>query len=79
MLIEQSLKLQGEWAFYSQELLAEVCVVGQNKSSVPAHLATKLVFFQPENDSVELVMQVANIQHKRGGIIKYMELGAVIR
>lgn len=57
------------------ELLAEVGVVGQDKSSVTPHLATKLVFFQPKNDKVELVMQVANFHHKRGGITKYIELG----
>jgi hypothetical protein len=57
------------------ELLAEVGVVGQDKSSVTPRLATKLVFFQPENDTVELVMQVANFQHNRGGITKYIELG----
>lgn len=57
------------------ELLAEVGVVGQDKSSVTPHLATKLVFFQSENDRVELVMQVANFHHKRGGITKYIELG----
>ncbi|OMF96842.1 hypothetical protein BK147_11795 [Paenibacillus sp. FSL R7-0337] len=33
------------------------------------------MFFQPENDTVELVMQVANFNHKRGGITKYIELG----
>ncbi|WP_141506267.1 ATP-binding protein [Paenibacillus luteus] len=57
------------------ELLAEVGVVGPDKSSVKPQLATKLVFFQPENDTVELVMQVANFHHKRGGITKYIELG----
>jgi signal transduction histidine kinase len=57
------------------ELLAEVGVVGQDKSSVTPRLATKLVFFQPESDRVELVMQVANFHHKRGGITKYIELG----
>lgn len=57
------------------ELLAEVGEVGQDKSSVTPQLATKLVFFQPENDTVELVMQVANFHHKRGGITKYIELG----
>ncbi|WP_233711198.1 ATP-binding protein [Lederbergia citrisecunda] len=57
------------------ELLAEVGVVGQDKSSVTPHLSTKLVFFQPENDRVELVMQVANFHHKRGGITKYIEFG----
>ena len=57
------------------ELLAEVGVVGQDKSGVTPHLETKQVFFQPENDRVELVMQVANFTHNRGGITKYIELG----
>lgn len=57
------------------ELLAEVGEVGEDKSSVTPHLETKLVFFQSENDKVELVMQVANFHHKRGGITKYIELG----
>ena len=57
------------------ELLAEVGLVGPDKSSVTPTLATKLVFFQPESDTVELVMQVANFHHKRGGITKHIELG----
>ncbi|RUS43294.1 ATP-binding protein [Cohnella sp. AR92] len=57
------------------ELLAEVGAVGQDKSSVIPHLATKLVFIQPGIDRLELVMQVANFHHKRGGITKYIELG----
>lgn len=57
------------------ELLAEVGTVSRDKGSVTPHLATKLVFFQPENDRVELVMQVANFHHKRGGITKYIEFG----
>ncbi|OUS78529.1 hypothetical protein B1748_00160 [Paenibacillus sp. MY03] len=57
------------------ELLAEVGEVGQDKSSVTPLLATKLVFFQPEHERVELVMQVANFHHKRGGITKYIEIG----
>ncbi|ANY65642.1 hypothetical protein BBD42_03565 [Paenibacillus sp. BIHB 4019] len=57
------------------ELLAEVGEVGPDKSGVKPHLATKLVFFQPENDTVELIMQVANFHHKRGGITKDIELG----
>ncbi|QFG01007.1 hypothetical protein PB01_20655 [Psychrobacillus glaciei] len=57
------------------ELLEEVGVVGQDRSEVTPQLATNLVFFQPKNDRVELVMQVANFHHKRGGITKYIELG----
>jgi len=57
------------------ELLEEVGAVGRDKSSVTPRLATKLVFFQPEKDRVELVMQVANFHHKRGGITASIELG----
>lgn len=57
------------------ELLAEVGVVGRDKCRVTPNLATKLVFIQPGNDRLELVMQVANFHHMRGGITKYIELG----
>ncbi|MFD0672223.1 ATP-binding protein [Cohnella sp. GCM10027633] len=57
------------------ELLAEVGAVGPDKSDATPHLATKLVFFQPEDTTVELVMQVANFHHHRGGITKSIELG----
>ncbi|KAA8753887.1 MULTISPECIES: sensor histidine kinase [Paenibacillus] len=57
------------------ELLEEVGEVGQDKSRVTPHLETKLVYFQPKNDTIELVMQVANFNHKRGGITKDIELG----
>lgn len=57
------------------ELLAEAGRVGQDKSNMTPQLATKLVFFQPESDTVELVMQVSNFYHNRGGITKEIELG----
>ncbi|WP_036730830.1 sensor histidine kinase [Paenibacillus sp. FSL R7-277] len=57
------------------ELLTEVGVVDQDKEGMTPSLATRLVFFQPEGDTVELVMQVANFHHKRGGITKNIELG----
>ncbi|PKQ91999.1 hypothetical protein CXK86_04660 [Paenibacillus sp. BGI2013] len=57
------------------ELLAEVGEVGQDKHSMTPQLETKLVYFQPESDTLELVMQVSNFQHHRGGITKDIELG----
>lgn len=57
------------------ELLAEIGEVGPDKSSVTPQLKTRLVFFQPKTDTVELVMQVANYHHNRGGITKNIELG----
>jgi len=59
------------------ELMTEVGVVGQNKSEMIPELATNMVFFQPVSDRVELVMQVANFHHYRGGITKDIELGGI--
>ncbi|GBF76553.1 hypothetical protein PA598K_05031 [Paenibacillus sp. 598K] len=57
------------------ERLAEVGRVGADKRDTIPQLATKLVFFQPAGGTVELVMQVANFHHNRGGITKPIELG----
>ncbi|KAA8785087.1 hypothetical protein EC604_14680 [Paenibacillus amylolyticus] len=57
------------------ELLAEAGRVGQDKSNMTPQLATKLVFFEPNKDTVELVLQVSNFHHHRGGITKEIELG----
>lgn len=61
------------WA--NGELLTQVGEVGREKASTTPQLATKLVFFQPAGDTIELVMQVANFDHHRGGITKFIELG----
>lgn len=57
------------------ELLAEEGKVGQDKSNMIPQLATKLVFFESKSDRMELVMQVSNFHHNRGGITKEIELG----
>ena len=57
------------------ELLANAGMVGQDKSNMTPQLATKLVFFEPKNDRIELVIQVSNFHHNRGGITKEIELG----
>ncbi|WP_145335708.1 ATP-binding protein [Paenibacillus xylanexedens] len=57
------------------ELLAEEGKVGQDKSNTIPQLATKLVFFESKSDRMELVMQVSNFHHNRGGITKEIELG----
>lgn len=57
------------------ELFVEVGQVGTNKHSAEPNLATRLVEFQPHNDQVELVIQVANFHYTRGGITKHIELG----
>lgn len=46
-----------------------------DRSSVVPRLKMKQVFFEPAGDTVELVMQVANFHHSRGGITKHIELG----
>jgi len=57
------------------ELLANAGMVGQDKNDMTPQLATRLVFFEPKSDTVELVMQVSNFYHNRGGITKEIELG----
>lgn len=61
------------WA--NGELLTQVGEVGREAASTTPQLATKLVFFQPAGDTIELVMQVSNFDHHRGGITKFIELG----
>lgn len=58
------------------ELYAEVGQVGTDRDSTIPSLATRKVYFTPEQKQVEIVMQVANFHHKRGGITKYIELGS---
>jgi len=57
------------------ELLASVGTVGTSRASTTPSLATKLVVFEPKSGQVELIVQVANFHHMRGGITKYIELG----
>jgi signal transduction histidine kinase len=54
----------------------EVGQVGTDRDSTMPSLATQLVYFQPQANEVELVLQVANFHHMRGGITKPIELGS---
>lgn len=56
------------------ELAASVGEVGQARESTVPRLATKIVTFQPKSDNVQLLLQVANFHHMRGGVTKYIEL-----
>lgn len=58
------------------ELIAEVGTVGRNRDGMVPRSEPKLVFLEPGNDTLELVMQVSNFHHKRAGITKPIELGA---
>jgi len=57
------------------KLSAEVGQVGPDKNSTVPRLATRFVAFQPQTEQVELVMQVANFHHVRGGVTKHIEIG----
>ncbi len=79
--MEKNLVLRIPTIFHSYKLwingklYTEVGQVGTDRSNTVPSLATKQIYFQPEKDQVELVMQVANFHHLRGGITKYIELG----
>lgn len=56
-------------------LSAEAGRVGTDKPSTVPSLATRFVPFQPQTDQVEIMIQVANFHHARGGITKPIEIG----
>lgn len=57
------------------ELAVEVGKVGVDETSVVPSLATHLIYVQPQTERMEIIMQVANFHHARGGITKHIELG----
>jgi len=58
-------------------LLAETGTVGTDRSSVTPAFQTKLVSFTPRPGDNEIVLQVANFHHLRGGVTKKLELGTL--
>ena len=50
------------------ELTAANGVVGTARDSTVPRYRTQAVFFQPNGDTVELVLQVANFHHRAGGL-----------
>ncbi|WP_409344427.1 ATP-binding protein [Paenibacillus sp. MBLB4367] len=61
------------------ELIASVGQVGSSREKTVPSLATRVVTFKPEKASVQLVLQVANFHHLRGGVTKYMALDTADR
>ena len=58
-------------------LLAETGKVGTDRSSTTPRFQTKLVSFTPRPGDNELVLQVANFHHIRGGMLKKLEMGTL--
>lgn len=57
------------------ELLATNGVVGTSEDTMQPQYLTKRVFFTPQTESIEIVVQVANFKHRRGGMWESIELG----
>ena len=79
--VGQTLALHLPTIFHSYQLWIDgvphvrVGQVGTDHKSTTPSLATQLVYFQPQDHEVEVVLQVANFHHLRGGITKPIELG----
>lgn len=50
-------------------------LVGMERSDTYAYWRPRLISFTPQSDSIEIVLQVANFQHHRGGLGKVPHLG----
>jgi len=57
------------------ELVAESGEVGNSSETAVPKLTSSIVFFQPENQTVDLVLQVSNYEYYRSGIIDSIVLG----
>lgn len=68
MFSAYKLWINGEW-------LASVGQVGTDRDHTTPRLATRIVQFQPLDGNNELVIQVANFHHLRGGMTKSILLG----
>ncbi|MGE5482418.1 MAG: diguanylate cyclase [Bacteroidota bacterium] len=56
-------------------LLAEGGQVGRNAAETRPQHQYQLVFFRPQQDTLEVVLQVANFNHSKGGIWHSLKLG----
>lgn len=61
--------------FVNGQLLCSVGKVGNSPQESEPHYLPKIVGFYPENQEIELVIQVANFVHHKGGIKASIQLG----
>jgi signal transduction histidine kinase len=57
------------------ELLSEVGGVGISSDTSTPRYSTKTVVFRPDTSETEIVLQISNFQHDRGGLRNPIELG----
>lgn len=57
------------------KLVTKVGKVGTSRDSSVPKITTELIPFTPKNQSVEIIIQVSNFQHERGGIVNNILLG----
>ena len=58
------------------ELMAQNGQVGMSKSEMVSYKKPLSFFFQPEDETVELVMQISNFHHQKAGFRNSVTLGA---
>lgn len=57
------------------QLMTETGIVGTSKASMSASWKRKMVLFQPDNQVMDVVIQVSNFQHRKGGADDLMVFG----
>jgi signal transduction histidine kinase len=57
------------------KLLSSNGMVGRSKAETAAQYYPRTIYFTPDNERIELVIQVSNYKHRRGGMWENLELG----
>lgn len=61
--------------FINEQLIKEVGTIATNpKNEIPDYQST-IIQFTPPSDTIDLIIQVSNFHHRRGGIWKKIEIG----
>ncbi|MMZ54000.1 Sensor histidine kinase DesK [compost metagenome] len=61
--------------FIDGKKVASNGVVGKSKADMQPQYLPQVVYFQPQNGTVEIVLQVSNFMHRKGGIWKDILFG----
>ena len=56
-------------------LLLSNGVVGKSREEMTPQYLSQTASFQPRNNTIEIILQVSNYYHRKGGVWKYIEFG----
>jgi hypothetical protein len=62
--------------FLDGEKVGTVGVAGKNRQNTVPHHSPQIVDFKVESDPLEIILQVSNFHHRRGGIWEVIQMGS---